>query len=85
MYSYSRLAFCLFVLASPRKNLSQGPSFGGCGFIHALFMIHSEGKFLIECLREKNTRTKIKVLAISFREPMTSLSPYLNPHISAES
>jgi hypothetical protein len=25
------------------------------------------------------------VLAISFREPMTSLSPYLNPHISAES
>ena len=30
----------LFVLcvASPRKNLSQGPSFGGCGFIYASFM-----------------------------------------------
>ena len=25
------------------------------------------------------------VLAITFRVPMTSVSPYLNPHISAES
>jgi len=28
-----------FVLcvASPRKNISRAPSFGGCGFIYALF------------------------------------------------
>jgi hypothetical protein len=48
----------LFVLcvASPRKKISQGPSFGSCDFEYALF-----------------------------RVPMESFSPYLNPHISAES
>ena len=38
IYQYSWLEF-FFVLcvASPRKNLSQGPSFGGCGLIYASF------------------------------------------------
>jgi hypothetical protein len=26
-------------LASPRKNLSQGPSFGSCGFVDAVFKV----------------------------------------------
>ena len=43
------------------------------------------GKFSIECLRAQTTRTKTPVLAIIFRVPMTSVSPYLNPQISDES
>jgi hypothetical protein len=40
-------------------------------------------KQLIECLRAKTTRTKTPVLAIIVGVPMVSVSPYLNPHISA--
>jgi hypothetical protein len=48
-------------------------------------MLDAEGKFLIESFKAKVTRTKTPVLAIIFRAPMKSVSPYLNPHISAES
>jgi hypothetical protein len=48
-------------------------------------MLSCGGKFSIGCLRAQTTRTKTPVLAIIFRVPMTSVSPYLNPHISAES
>jgi hypothetical protein len=55
-------------VASSRKNLSQGQSFGGCGFIYAFFkvkiMLGEQGKFLIEFLREQTTRTKTPVLDI---------------------
>ena len=44
-----------------------------------------EGNFLIERFRAKTTPAKTPVLAINFRITMTSVSPYLNPHISAES
>ena len=76
-------------VASPRKSLSQGTFFGGCVFVYAFFlvitMLGAEGKFLIECLRAKTTRTKTPIQAIFFRVPMTCVSPYLSPHISAES
>jgi hypothetical protein len=48
-------------------------------------VLGGEGKFLIERFRTQSTRTKTPVLAIIFGVPMTSLSPYLNPHTSAES
>ena len=48
-------------------------------------MLCDQGKYLIECLRAQTTCTKTPVLAINFRVPMESLSPYLNSHISAES
>jgi hypothetical protein len=41
-------------------------------------------KLLIEFLRAQTTRMKTQVLAIFFEVPMTSVTPYLNPHISAE-
>jgi hypothetical protein len=49
---------CLCV-ASPLKNLSQGPSFGGCGFIYALFrsklclVMRKNGKILNGRLRAR--------------------------------
>jgi hypothetical protein len=42
-------------------------------------------KPLIELLTAKTIRTKTPVLAIIFRVIMTSVSPYINPHISEES
>jgi|AntAceMinimDraft_5_1070358.scaffolds.fasta_scaffold106720_1 hypothetical protein len=42
-------------------------------------MLGEHGKLLIERLRARTTRTKTPVLAIIFRVPMTSVSPYLNP------
>ena len=48
-------------------------------------MLDADGVFLIDCLRAKITRTKTTVPAITFRVPMTSVSPYLNPHTSTES
>jgi hypothetical protein len=39
-----------------------------------------EVKFLIERLRAQTTRTKTPVLAIIFRVPLSSVSPYLNHH-----
>ena len=62
----------LFVLcvASPRKNLSQGPSIGGFGFnlcfIKVKIMLSEQGKLLIGCLGAKATRTKTPVPAIIF-------------------
>jgi len=47
-------------------------------------MLGAEGGFLIECLRAQTLRTKTPVLAVIFRVLMTSVSPYQNPHISAE-
>jgi len=46
-------------------------------------MLGAEEKFLIERLRAQTTRTKTPVLAIILE--YQCVSPYLNPHISAES
>jgi hypothetical protein len=48
-------------------------------------MLGCEGKFSIDFLRAQTTRTKTPVLAIIFRVPMTGVSSYLNPYVSAES
>jgi hypothetical protein len=48
-------------------------------------MLGCHPPLLIVCLREKSTSTKTPVLAIIFRVPMTSVSPYRNLHISGES
>jgi hypothetical protein len=45
-------------------------------------MLGEKGKLLVECLRAQTTRRKTPVLGIYFRVPMTSVSPFLNPHIS---
>jgi hypothetical protein len=39
----------------------------------------------MEFFRALTTSTETPLLAIIFRVPMPSVSPYLNPHISAES
>ena len=48
-------------------------------------MLGVDGKFLMVRLRAQTTRIKTSVLAIIFRLQMANVSPYLNPHISAES
>jgi len=42
-------------------------------------MLGVDGKFFIDCLREKTTRTKTLVPAITFKVPMTSVSPEPKP------
>jgi len=48
-------------------------------------MLGEQGKLPIDFLRARTTRTKTSVMAIIVGEPMKSVNPYLNPHISAES
>jgi len=72
----------LLCVASPRKNLSLGPSFGGCGFsyvILSLIVLGAYEKTLKERLRAQTIRTKISVVAIILIISMISVSPYLNP------
>jgi hypothetical protein len=48
-------------------------------------MLGEKEKLLVECLKAQTTRIKTPVLAITFKVLMASVSPHLNPHISAES
>jgi hypothetical protein len=48
-------------------------------------MLEIFASMLKERLMAQLARMKTPVLAIILRVPMPSLSPYLNPHISAES
>ena len=80
----------LFVLcvASPRKNLSEGPSFVAvASFMHNLGQNHAywTRKIYNRVFESKNYTHENIGAGHNFRVPMTSVSPYLNPHISAES
>jgi hypothetical protein len=83
------LAFCLFVRCPPLVKISIWAHFWWLWlylcFIQVKIMLGVCGSQLIERLRAQTTRTKTPVLATIFRVQMTSESPYLNPHISAES
>jgi hypothetical protein len=88
IYQYSRLALCFFCVLPTLVVIYLWANL----FVAAALLMRYlgqnvlgvEGKLLKKRLRAKNTRTKTTVLAIIFRKPMPSVSPYLNPNISAE-
>jgi len=83
------LAFCLFCALPPLVKISLRAHLLVAVALFILYLGQNRawrrGKILNKVFRAQTTHTKTQVLAITFRVPMSSVSPYLNPHISAES
>jgi hypothetical protein len=89
IYHYSRLAFRLFYALPPLVKISLRVHILVAVALLMLCLGQNNawcwGKILNRVVRAQTTRTKTPVLAIFLLVPLTSVSPYLNPHISAES